>query len=560
MNRNVSRLVIAITMLIGMLGTYVPGRATSQTALTSGAVVNIAHFFKPPNLDAATAAKNFGTIVLTNGDHGYRDQLYANGFSATIPEYLRADGIYDPGSCTASTLNNTVAYKTGDFCWISQNHPDWFLLDKDGRRITVTVGGSYYRMDPANPGWKQFFLTRVIESQQQYGWSALFMDNVEASLSKFYGPLPVKYPTNVSYQNAMLGFLQYLDLNFSQQYGRPIFGNIVARDSDAVWFSYLQYLDGAMQERFAVDWTETSYLSTSRWLNDLSMMERTQANGKYVILVAPGNQDDLNRETFAFGTYLLISNGKAAFRYSTDDAYGQVWLYDNYKLNIGMPIGSRYQYGTFWRRDFTQGYVLVDPVNHFASITTTTSPSIFFDVPSYHWAWNYIERLYSTGITNGCGSNPLIYCPETSVTRAEMAVFLLKGIHGSSYSPPVAGGSTGFGDVSTNYWAASWIKQLAADGITGGCGGGQYCPDSPVTRAEMAVFLLKSRHGSSYVPPSVGASTGFADVSVTHWAAAWITQLAAEGITGGCGSGNYCPEIPVTRAEMAIFLVKAFGL
>jgi hypothetical protein len=433
-------------------------------------------------------------------------------------------------------------------------------LDKDGRRITVTVDGSYYRMDPANSGWRQFFLTRVIESQQQYGWSALFMDNVEASLSKFYGPLPVKYPTNASYQNAMLGFLQYLDLNFAQQYGRPIFGNIVARDSDAVWFNYLQYLDGAMQERFAVDWNETSYLSTSKWLNDLSMMERTQANENYVILVAPGNQDDLNRETFAFGTYLLISNGKAAFRYSTDDAYGQVWLYDNYKLNFGVPIGPRYQYGTLWRRDFTLGYVLVDPLNHVANFSTTTDPLIFFDIPSYHWARSYVEQLYSAGITNGCGSDPLIYCPEAPVTRAEMAVFLLRGIHGSSYNPPAVSGSTGFGDVSTNYWASSWIKQLAAEGITGGCGGGQYCPDSPVTRAEMAVFLLKSRHGSSYLPLAVGASTGFADVSVNHWAAAWIKQLAAEGITGGCGSGNYCPEIPVTRAEMAIFLVKAFGL
>jgi hypothetical protein len=76
----------------------------------------------------------------------------------------------------------------------------------------------------------------------------------------------------------------------------------------------------------------------------------------------------------------------------------------------------------------------------------------------------------------------------------------------------------------------------------------------------MAVFLLKSEHGPSYLPPSVGASTGFADVSVNHWAAAWIKQLAAEGITGGCGSGNYCPGRPVTRAEMAIFLVKVFGL
>ena len=71
-----------------------------------------------------------------------------------------------------------------------------------------------------------------------------------------------------------------------------------------------------------------------------------------------------------------------------------------------------------------------------------------------------------------------------------MAVFLLKAKHGSSYSPPVATGV--FSDVPTNYWAAGWIEQLAAEGITGGCGAGVYCPDTDVTRAQMAVFLVKT--------------------------------------------------------------------
>ncbi|NJC97232.1 MAG: hypothetical protein FIB03_13015, partial [Anaerolineae bacterium] len=137
-------------------------------------------------------------------------------------------------------------------------------------------------------------------------------------------------------------------------------------------------------------------------------------------------------------------------------------------------------------------------------------------------------------------------------------VFLLKGVHGSNYTPPAVGGSTGFADVPTTYWAAPWIKQLAAEGITGGCGGGNFCPDTPVTRAQMAVFLLKSKHGVSYTPP---AATGvFADVPVGYWADKWIEQLAAEGITGGCGGGNFCPDTPVTRAQMAVFLVKTFNL
>jgi hypothetical protein len=191
----------------------------------------------------------------------------------------------------------------------------------------------------------------------------------------------------------------------------------------------------------------------------------------------------------------------------------------------------------------------------------TVMTQTFDDVPTDYWAWSFVERLYAAGITGGCATSPdLLYCPDGQVTRAEMAVFLLKSIHGSSYSPPAVGASTGFGDVSTTYWAAAWIKQLAAEGITGGCGNGNYCPDATVTRAQMAVFLLKAKHGSAYNPPAVGASTGFGDVATTYWAAAFIKQLVAEGITAGCGNGNYCPETPVTRAQMAVFLVRTFNL
>ena len=191
---------------------------------------------------------------------------------------------------------------------------------------------------------------------------------------------------------------------------------------------------------------------------------------------------------------------------------------------------------------------------------TGTGSSTFFDVHSCHWSLQYIEKLHSDGITGGCSSNPLLYCPQQRVTRDQMAVFLLKSKYGSSYTVPLIEGSTGFTDVPISYWAAAWIKQLAAENITGGCGGGKYCPGAPVTRAEMAVFLLKSKYGSSYTLPPVGTSTGFIDVPTTHWAAAWIKQLAIEGITGGCGNGNYCPEASVTRAEMAVFLIRTFSL
>ena len=112
-----------------------------------------------------------------------------------------------------------------------------------------------------------------------------------------------------------------------------------------------------------------------------------------------------------------------------------------------------------------------------------------------------------------------------------------------------------FADVAASHPFHDFVESLFRAGITSGCGGGIYCVDSPVTRAEMAVLLLKSRYGPFHAPPP---ATGvvFGDVQPGDFAAEWIEELNALGITGGCGNGNYCPNDSVTRAQMAVFLVK----
>jgi uncharacterized delta-60 repeat protein len=181
----------------------------------------------------------------------------------------------------------------------------------------------------------------------------------------------------------------------------------------------------------------------------------------------------------------------------------------------------------------------------------------FSDVPTDHWAYKYIERLAASGITSGCGGGK--YCPLAQVSRAEMAVLLERGMRGSDFRPPAAKGNV-FMDVAATDFAASYIEQLSLDGVTGGCGGGKYCPTSTVTRAQMAVFLLRAKHGQGYSPPP--ATGRFQDVPLNYWAVHWIEQLAREGITGGCGRENFCPGAAVTRDQMAVFLVRtfAFGL
>jgi hypothetical protein len=116
-----------------------------------------------------------------------------------------------------------------------------------------------------------------------------------------------------------------------------------------------------------------------------------------------------------------------------------------------------------------------------------------------------------------------------------------------------------FNDVPCAHVFAIWINELARRGITGGCGGGNYCPDNPVLRDQMAVFLLLTKEGTGYMP--IPCTTPmFTDVPCDNPFAKWINELARRGVTSGCGGGNYCPGNAVTRGEMAVFLVRTFNL
>jgi Domain of unknown function DUF11/Subtilase family/S-layer homology domain len=181
----------------------------------------------------------------------------------------------------------------------------------------------------------------------------------------------------------------------------------------------------------------------------------------------------------------------------------------------------------------------------------------FADVPPAHPFHDFIQTALRNGITGGCGGGD--YCPGDAVTRAQMAVFLLKAKNGADHVPPAATGTV-FADVPQGSFAADWIEELAGLGVTGGCGGNNYCPDAPVTRAQMAVFLLKTLLGSGYTPP---AATGiFGDVPVGAFADRWIEDLYDRGITGGCNASPllYCPDSANNRGQMAVFLTKTFDL
>jgi len=100
----------------------------------------------------------------------------------------------------------------------------------------------------------------------------------------------------------------------------------------------------------------------------LEQAEVALAQGKTLILVGQGTHEDKQLQTFAFASYLLIADGNAYFRYTNSDSYRDLWMYDNYNIDLGRPLGNRVKNENEWRRDFENGYVIVNPKDHKAQI------------------------------------------------------------------------------------------------------------------------------------------------------------------------------------------------
>ncbi len=164
-----------------------------------------------------------------------------------------------------------------------------------------------------------------------------------------------------------------------------------------------------------------------------------------------------------------------------------------------------------------------------------------------------IEAIAAAGITVGC--NPPRddrYCPGRVLTRGELASFLARALAlpSATHQP--------FVDTLDSVHNQA-INQIAAFGITTGCNppdNNRFCPNRPISRAEMASMLARAFDLSS-----VGDGP-FTDISDSVHAGN-INAIAAEGITVGCNppaNDRYCPEGQVTREQMASFLARALGL
>jgi hypothetical protein len=180
----------------------------------------------------------------------------------------------------------------------------------------------------------------------------------------------------------------------------------------------------------------------------------------------------------------------------------------------------------------------------------------FTDVSTGSGFYRFIETLLHRGITGGCAADQ--YCPANATTREQMSAFVLVAKEGAGYNPPACVAPNLFIDVPDTSPFCKFIEELANRGVVTGCGPGLYCPQSPVTREQMAIFVLRTLD-PALNPPACGTPM-FNDVPASSAFCRWIEELARRGVVTGCGGGNYCPTSAVTREQMGVFLSLTFGL
>jgi hypothetical protein len=159
-----------------------------------------------------------------------------------------------------------------------------------------------------------------------------------------------------------------------------------------------------------------------------------------------------------------------------------------------------------------------------------------------------IEKLVATGVTKGCSTEPMLYCPDESITRGQIAAFITRALA----LPP--------SDVRLvrrrrRHPLRTRHQRRHEAGIGFGCDADRYCPDRPLLREEMATLLVRAfglvASGVDWFEDTTG-NPHLLD----------IDAIATAGVTLGCQTepALYCPRDTVTRAQMASFFSRAMGL
>jgi Hypothetical glycosyl hydrolase family 15 len=267
----------------------------------------------------------------------------------------------------ASTRDDTARRQTDlstgvSYAYADRHHPEWFLKDTNGRRVNWADWPHSWQMDIGSRSYQRAWARNVARDLRRRGWDGVFVDGISRTMQyPWYlnGRVLAKYPGPNDYARANTAFLRRVGPALRRRH--LVVGNI----NDAtpqLWRRWVRFTSGVSKEW----WTKSSanrgagILTGADWGYQTQLLRDAQARHKIFIAITYGPADDAPAMDYARASFLLFARGsRTAFSYSPlcgVEPSGPRW-----RTDVGTPRGAATQAGTVWRREFTNGLVLVNP-------------------------------------------------------------------------------------------------------------------------------------------------------------------------------------------------------
>ena len=295
-------------------------------------------------------------IVLQEGEVRDIPAIRAANPNTKVLAYQDAAVTEGLNSCGAAHPAAGVSY-----CYAAIHHPEWFLTDSRGNRLTYCDFPSEYVMDVGNPGYQAAWRDNVAALLERDGWDGVYMDDVNTFPGHCLDGRIARY-TDAQYGLAMVNFVRAVSPPLRNA-GLMTVANVAA-DPWTSWHvsaavQMAGYLDGWFREYWQ-RWRSGSALFTdTMWSSLMSMADRMQSAGAALFANTYGTMSDTAAMVYARASWLLACTGSGGG--SSWDAGNAVPYHPAWTTSIGVPLGARYAVGAGWRRDFTGGIALVNP-------------------------------------------------------------------------------------------------------------------------------------------------------------------------------------------------------
>ncbi|MGM9591550.1 MAG: S-layer homology domain-containing protein [Oscillospiraceae bacterium] len=174
-------------------------------------------------------------------------------------------------------------------------------------------------------------------------------------------------------------------------------------------------------------------------------------------------------------------------------------------------------------------------------------PLPFTDVPEDAWYYEELYYVYAHGIMKG--TTQTTFSPDATSTRAQVVTVLYR----LAGSPDVSGLAEPFKDVPDDYWCRDAIIWGYNEGVIKGFTPTRFAPAEEVTRAQLVTMLYRYA-GSPGAEGDLSMFTDAADIAGPYRAAAvWAVE---NGVVQGYKDGSFRPDLPISRAQLAVILAR----